>query len=79
MSLWEEKFARYFSNYFFFPYSFTKVLEIFCYSSFFFLAALPVWFSSKFPNSVYFRTVQHTHINKDPPMYAATSPHTDAF
>jgi hypothetical protein len=27
----------------------------------------------------YFRTVQRTHTNKDPLIYAATSPHTDVF
>jgi hypothetical protein len=28
---------------------------------------------------VYFRTVQRTHTNKEPLIYAATSPHTDVF
>jgi hypothetical protein len=28
---------------------------------------------------VFFRTVQRTHTNKDPLIYAATSPHTDIF
>jgi hypothetical protein len=28
---------------------------------------------------VYFRTVQCAHTNKDPLIYAATSPHTDVF
>ena len=32
-----------------------------------------------FPNSVYCRTVQHTHTNKDPLIYAATSSHTDVL
>jgi hypothetical protein len=27
----------------------------------------------------YFRTVQRTYSNKDPHIYAATSPHTDVF
>ena len=28
---------------------------------------------------LYIRTVQRTHTNKDPLIYAATSPHTDIF
>ena len=28
-------------------------------------------------SELYFRTVQRTHTNKDPLIYAATSPHTD--
>ena len=31
------------------------------------------------PTRVYSRTVQRTHTNKDPLIYAATSPHTDIF
>ena len=27
----------------------------------------------------YFRTVQRTHTNKDPPIYAAATPHTEVF
>jgi len=36
-------------------------------------------FEYKVNSRVYFRTVQRTHTNKDPPVYAAISPHTDVF
>jgi len=41
----------------------------------------PCWcvYVALFGNRLYFRTVQRTHTNKDPLIYADTSPHTDIF